>query len=96
MLDLKSEYQAILRAIVHRRFPHHQARVFGSRASGRAKPWSDVDLALLGEAAIDDLAMAHAREDFDESDLPFTVDLVRLSDLPAPMQELVLHDGIPL
>lgn len=96
MLDLKPEHQAILRAIVRRHFPQHRALVFGSRARGLAKPWSDVDLALLGEKAIDDLAMAHAREDFDESNLPFQVDLVRLNDLPKPMQQMVLRDGLPL
>lgn len=96
MLDLQAEHKAILRAIVRHRFPQHQVRVFGSRASGHAKPWSDVDLALLGEATIGDLAMAHAREDFDESSLPFNVDLVRLSDLPPPIQQTVLRDGQPL
>ncbi|MCU0882598.1 MAG: nucleotidyltransferase domain-containing protein [Hyphomonadaceae bacterium] len=54
-----------------------RAALFGSRATGRARPGSDVDLALWGEALTgrDMSDLFHA---FDESDLPVTVDLVHV------------------
>lgn len=49
-------------------------KVFGSRATGDARPGSDLDLVIFPPAparALSDLRLA-----FDESDLPITVDVV--------------------
>lgn len=51
-----------------------EALLFGSRATGRARPGSDIDIALVGvksPATVDRL-----RTDFEESLLAVTVDLV--------------------
>ena len=50
------------------------AGLFGSRATGHARPNSDVDLVLFGTLSVDDIALLW--EAFDESDLPMTVDVV--------------------
>jgi len=54
--------------------------VFGSRArgpeGGRAKPFSDLDLVLEGDAPLPLSLLAALAEAFDESALPWKVDLV--------------------
>lgn len=50
--------------------------VFGSRAGGEPKPWSDLDLVLEGESALPICVIAELAEAFDESPLSFKVDLV--------------------
>lgn len=45
-------------------------------ATRTAKPYSDLDLAIIGESALPLSLMAAMEHDFTESDLPFKVDLV--------------------
>ncbi|HEX7338818.1 MAG TPA: nucleotidyltransferase domain-containing protein [Rhodanobacteraceae bacterium] len=89
MIDLSEQHHQLVSRILHRRFPDRQARIFGSRANGSAKPWSDLDLVILGSQPVNDLALAEARADFEESDLPFRVDLNLWCDLPDSMQQTI-------
>ncbi|WP_225204459.1 nucleotidyltransferase domain-containing protein [Novosphingobium huizhouense] len=56
--------------------PGVRVDVFGSRAGGTPKPWSDLDLVLEGPAALSLELMAALAEAFDESALPWKVDLI--------------------
>ena len=53
-----------------------QVSVFGSRARGTPKPWSDLDLALHGPQPLTIELLGALREAFDESGLPWKVDIV--------------------
>lgn len=50
--------------------------VFGSRLTDKIKPYSDLDLAIVGKNKIDRLVLIRLKEDFEASDLPFRVDLL--------------------
>lgn len=50
--------------------------VFGSRAGGTPKRFSDLDLVLEGTEPLPLMVLAHLAEAFDESLLPWKVDLV--------------------
>jgi predicted nucleotidyltransferase len=71
-----------LRSPLARHVPHREVRTFGSRVSGRAWRFSDLDLVVMGEEPVPDLVLAHLRADLEDSDLPFRVDLLQLRDLP--------------
>ena len=76
-LALTAAEQAELRAILARILsPDVRVWVFGSRAGGTPKPWSDLDLALEGPAPLPLPVMAELAEAFEESALPWKVDLV--------------------
>jgi predicted nucleotidyltransferase len=96
MIDLTPEQQQLVRRILRHRLPTRQARIFGSRAQGTAKPWSDLDIVILGEPPVDNLALAEARADFEESNLPFRVDLTLWRDLPESLQQHIAQSGQPL
>lgn len=96
MPELTEAQRNIAKRIMHQHFPGRRVHVFGSRATGVTKPWSDLDLAILGEAPLGDLPLAEARADFEESDLPFQVDLVPWRDLPTMIQQHVMREGVPL
>ena len=71
------EEARIVRAILLRHLPAGtRVFVFGSRASGRAKPWSDLDLSLEGPAPLGLATLASLADAFDTSPLPWKVDLV--------------------
>ncbi len=50
--------------------------VFGSRAKWAAKTYSDLDLALMGDARLPLLLLSELADAFGESDLAFKVDVV--------------------
>lgn len=94
MLDLAPAHLARVQAILVRHIPDHEVRAFGSRVSGRAKPWSDLDLAVMTTSRLHIEVLAALRMDFDESDLPFAVEVVDCSTLAASLRRLVEASGV--
>src|SRR5262245_4979451 len=71
------------------------AYLFGSRAAGTARAFSDIDVAL--EAAvgpIDPGLLANRVERLEESTVPYRVDLVDLAVAPAWLRDRVCATGI--
>lgn len=95
MIDLSPEHRAIVEAIVARRLPGRRVLVFGSRASGRARRHSDLDLAIAGPVP-DALTLAELRLDFEESDLPFKVDVLALEEAPARLRREIERCSEPI
>jgi uncharacterized protein len=76
-LALTADQKGTVIAILRAHLPETvTVRVFGSRAAGTCKPLSDLDLVLDGNAPLPLQMIAALAEAFDESDLPFKVDLV--------------------
>ena len=83
MIDLMPEHRFTVKAVLDAVAPGVEVSVFGSRVTGRAKKHSDLDLALQGAQPLDWRLLASLREAFEESDLPFRVDLVNWSSCSA-------------
>jgi predicted nucleotidyltransferase len=62
--------------ILKRGVPGYEVWAFGSRAKWTAKPYSDLDLAIISQQALPMATLADLRESFDESDLTIKVDVV--------------------
>lgn len=62
--------------------------IFGSRAKGNYKPGSDIDLAILNKG-VDDAVIRNVSSDFEESSLPYKVDLINFPTLKH--EELIEH-----
>jgi predicted nucleotidyltransferase len=76
MLDLTTEQLAEVRRILQQHVPGRNVRAFGSRVQGNAKPFSDLDLAVMGDTPLDFRQLAALKDAFVESNLPFRVDVV--------------------
>jgi predicted nucleotidyltransferase len=75
-IDLEQKYQIILRSILSQHFPSHtKIWVFGSRATGNAKKFSDIDLLINAGSAIPLEVMAKLNQSFEDSPLPYKVDI---------------------
>lgn len=81
-----AEVRAILAAHLP---PGVTAGVFGSRAGGTPKPWSDLDLVLAGPEPLPLSLIAALLEAFDESALPWKVDLVDRRMVSAPFGRII-------
>jgi len=71
-------------------------KIFGSRALGKAQKFSDVDICICAQPPPSDIQMELWREAFEESSLPFIVDLCRYQDLPHFIQKSVDTYGIAI
>ena len=70
-----NEWQQVS-AILRRYLPNNEVWAFGSRVKGNAKPYSDLDLAIITDTPLPLALLAEVAEAFSESDLPWKVDLV--------------------
>jgi predicted nucleotidyltransferase len=75
-LDMAPHEWEIVRAILRQHVPEREVWAFGSRPTGRAWTWSDLDLAIGGDTPLGAWRLGALREAFVESDLPWKVDLV--------------------
>ena len=79
-LDIRDEHAAILRDVLREYLPAGaRAFVFGSRAHGRARRYSDLDLALEWDRPLGLALIGAIAEALSESDLPYKVDIVDLA-----------------
>ena len=75
-IDIGPECWQIVSDLIKRFVPEHQVWAFGSRATWTAKPFSDLDLVVVGHSPLSLALMAEMREAFEESALPFKVDVL--------------------
>ena len=76
MIDLAPELLAIVLRLLAAQVPDCEVRAFGSRVTGNAKPYSDLDLVLLGPARLSLGRLAALREAFADSDLPIRIEVI--------------------
>lgn len=80
----------ILDAIV----PKHEVWVFGSRATGTAKPYSDLDMAIIADERLPLATMADLVTAFDESDLAIKVDVVDWAATSEAFREIIRKTAV--
>ncbi len=85
-----------VRAIVESVTAGAEVRVFGSRATGRARPFSDLDLLFVQPARLTWLQRADLRDLFEASELPFRVDVVEADALVSGVAERVNSESVSL
>ncbi len=75
-LYIEPRHWAIVKDILAQHLPGREVWAFGSRVKGTAKPHSDLDLVVMGDVPMGLALAAELAEAFDESDLPWRVDVV--------------------
>ncbi len=94
-LRLSEKHRAMVQNLLARYLSGVEAWVYGSRARGTAKPWSDLDLVVFAGPGQKN-AVAELREAFEESDLPFRVDLFVWDEIPETFKENIRKQHIVL
>ena len=70
--------------------------VFGSRADWTTKNSSDLDLALEGESKMDYKIISALEDGFEESDLPYAVDVVDINAVGSKFKQIIKKQRVPL
>jgi type I restriction enzyme S subunit len=76
LIDISPENWRIVSDILQRLVPDREVWAFGSRAKWSAKEYSDLDIAVIGDEPLGLTRTAELTEAFQESALPFKVDVV--------------------
>ncbi len=86
----------IVLGILRRFVPELEVRAAGSRASGNARRYSDLDLIIMTERPLDVPVLAGLNAAFSDSDLPFSVDVLDWASLEERFRRLVYEGSIVL
>jgi predicted nucleotidyltransferase len=96
-IDLQPADMAILQPILRDHLsPTTIVWVFGSRVTGCARRYSDLDLALQGDAPLDWGLLDRLKDALSESDLTIKVDLVDLRAVNAAFREIIKSEMVLL
>ena len=74
--------------------PAVEVRAFGSRVKWTAKPYSDLDLALMTDHPLSLTQEACLREAFDETTIPFKVDFVDWSSTSETFRKIIASNSV--
>lgn len=74
----------------------YQVFVYGSRATGKARKWSDYDIGLLGDRPVSDRVIMNIEEELEESpDILYNVDVVDFSTVSKDFKSIAMQKIIP-
>ncbi len=95
-IDISPQDWGIVRDILHRHVPTLEVWAFGSRATGSARRYSDLDLAIIADDPLPFEVSGAMAEDFSESDLPFRVDILDWATTQDTFRRIVERDKVVL
>lgn len=96
-VDLPREDMAILLGILRAHLPPATSVwVFGSRATGAARRYSDLDLALANDEKLELGMLGGLREALSEFDLTIKVDIVDLRSVDPGFRQMIEGAMVPL
>ena len=96
MIDIDPKYLVEIKKTLKTIAPDYEVRVFGSRVTGHAKEFSDVDLALIGKEKIDWQLIEQLKDAFSESDLPYMVDVLDWNAISKEFQNLIEKQSVTI
>ena len=82
--------------ILQRHLPQAQVWAFGSRVKGTARQTSDLDLCIDNHAPLPLETLAHLKDAFAESNVPYRVDVLDWYAAGAEFQNLIAKERVPL
>jgi uncharacterized protein len=96
-IDLPADHRRLVLDVIRTNLPETtQAWVFGSRATGRARRYSDLDLAIDAGRPLTLDEIARLAEAFSDSDLPYKVDLVDLRNVNDCWRQTIVAEFVAL
>lgn len=95
MIDLEQEYIDFIKQTVASCMKDFKLYIFGSRAKNRAKKYSDIDIAIDSKE-LTPKVKSKLEFLFENSLLPYEVDVIDLNNITENFKELIKDDLIEL
>ena len=96
LFGLEQRHLEIVKSLLHEHVPNRPVWAFGSRTFGRARRYSDLDLAIGGSAPLETGIRLDLMDAFDRSMLPIEVDVVDLNDVDGSFRKRIEPDFVEL
>ena len=94
-IDITAEQRKTVLALLARHLPNTTAWVYGSRVKWTSRPESDLDLVVFAKPE-QERRVSDLREAFEESNLPFRVDLFVWDDVPEQFRKTIEAEHVVL
>ncbi len=88
-IALDPRHLETVRRIIRKHVPEAEVRAFGSRVTGGARKYSDLDLALVGPSEVEWSRMGRLAAALSESDLPIRVDVLDWHGISAAFRRVI-------
>ena len=84
--------------IIRKHLPElgYKTFIFGSRAEGTHRKFSDVDVGILGPASVPNKTKFDIEDELEESDIPYQVDVVDFAAVNDRFKRIAMSVTIPL
>ncbi|NPV02821.1 MAG: nucleotidyltransferase domain-containing protein [Brevinematales bacterium] len=96
MINIPAGLLEKVRVILRKYIPDMSVCAFGSRVKGNSEDYSDLDIAVLGDNGLEFSVYTRLKEEFEESDLPFRVDIVDYSKVSPEFKKIISETGEPI
>lgn len=93
-IDVRPDHLTIVQDILKKHVPAHSVWAFGSRAKWLAKEYSDLDLCIVGETPLSFTTLGLLKEAFEDSDLPWKVDVVDWATTSESFRKIIERDKV--
>ena len=93
-IDVRPDLWHIVSGILQKYVPQYEVWAFGSRAKWTAKPYSDLDLAVITAQPLTLDVSAALADAFAESDLPWRVDVVDWASTSESFRRIMERDKV--
>ena len=93
MINIAPKEREIIINIIKKHLPDAKVLAYGSRVTGKAKTYSDLDLAINNDAPISVKLLGKLIEDLQESSLPYRVEIIDWHTISSEFQKIVKKDG---
>lgn len=95
MIDLEEKYIDFIKNTISSMIHNYKLYIFGSRAKNRAKKYSDIDLAIDSQELTPQIK-TKLEFTFENSTLPYEVDIINLNDIDNKFKDLIQKDLIEI
>lgn len=96
MIHLTETERHIVQNILQKILPEAHVVVFGSRVTGKLKPFSDLDLAVNNKKPLSLEQLSKLKDAFSESNLPFRVDVVDMQTVSGEFLDVIKKQCEPI
>ncbi len=95
---LEDVWKKLIKRTVYKYLPAdlYQIFLFGSRAEGTNRKWSDADIGLLGQQKVPAEKLVEIESDLSESDIPYLVEVVDFKFVTPEFAKIALKTKIDL
>lgn len=88
MIDLDIKYINFIKKDISKYLSNFEIYLFGSRAKGTARKYSDIDIAILSDELTPDIKLK-LEANFENSTLPYKIDIIDLKTISHEFKDLI-------